>query len=139
MKNSEVLEIAENYMHVWSAGNDGLLEKFAAGDLHVEYTHFPKSLNGIEEYRRVLKQTYNSFPDIKILVKEIDLSDNKAIVKWTYVGTHLNDILFGVEPSGRSVKVDGVSILDINQGKVVREYGIVDNLSLLIQLGAVKI
>ncbi|WP_353718971.1 ester cyclase [Dyadobacter sp. 676] len=138
MENSELGKIAENYMQIWNAGQDDLLEKWADDDLKVSYTHFEKPLNGVEEYRRVLNQTFWSFPDLRITVEEVNVCDGSAVVKWTYTGTHLNGNLFGVEPNGQKVKVSGLSILHIREGKVVREYGIVDNLSLVIQLGALK-
>lgn len=139
MENIESKEIAKNYMQIWNAGNDFLLDTWADNELNVEYTHFPKRLVGIDEYRRVLKQTYHSFPDIRISVHEVDVLDNKAILKWTYTGTHQKDTLFGVDPAGKKVNVSGLTILDISGGKVIREYGIVDNLSLIMQLGALKV
>jgi len=139
MENIGLKEIAENYMQIWNVGSDPLLDKWANNDLNVEYTHFQKSIVGIDEYRQVLRQTYHSFTDIKISVQEVNVSANKAIVKWTYTGTHQNNTLFGVDPAEKRVTVSGLSILDINGGKVVREYGIVDNLSLIMQLGALEI
>jgi steroid delta-isomerase-like uncharacterized protein len=139
MENIGLKEIAENYMQIWNVGSDSLLDKWANNDLNVEYTHFQKTIVGIDEYRQVLKQTHHFFPDIKISVQEVNVSVNKAIVEWTYTGTHQNNTLFGVDPAEKKVTVSGLSILDINGGKVVREYGIVDNLSLIMQLGALEI
>ncbi|MHA4741299.1 ester cyclase [Dyadobacter sp. MSC1_007] len=138
MEKKEIIDIANKYMQIWNAGNDGLLLDFASNDLEVEYTHFQKTYQGVEEYRQVLNQTYMSFPDLKIFIDEVQVFENKALVKWTYTGSHLNGILFGVEPAGKKVKVSGLSILDVFNGKVVREYGIVDNLALVLQIGALK-
>jgi steroid delta-isomerase-like uncharacterized protein len=138
MEKKEIIDIANKYMQIWNAGNDGLLLDFASNDLEVEYTHFQKTYQGVEEYRQVLNQTYMSFPDLKIFIDEVQVFENKALVKWTYTGSHLNGILFGVEPAGKKVKVSGLSTLDVFNGKVVREYGIVDNLALVLQIGALK-
>jgi steroid delta-isomerase-like uncharacterized protein len=138
MEKKEIIDIANKYMQIWNAGNDGLLLDFASNDLEVEYTHFQKTYQGVEEYRQVLNQTYMSFPDLKIFIDEVQVFENKALVKWTYTGSHLNGILFGVEPAGKKVKVSGLSVLDVFNGKVVREYGIVDNLALVLQIGALK-
>ncbi|WP_051664202.1 ester cyclase [Dyadobacter crusticola] len=138
MEISDIKRVAENYMQVWDSGKDGLLEKWACKDLIVEYTHFEKPLNGIEQYRKILIQSYLSFPDITISVDEINAIQDKAIVKWKYTGTHKNDVLFGVAPEGKRVTVTGISILDFCNDRVSREYGIVDNLSLVLQLGALR-
>lgn len=138
MEKKEIIDIATKYMQIWNADKNGLLSDFASTDLEVEYTHFEKIYHGIEEYRQALDKTYMSFPDIKIFIDEVQVSENKAFIKWTYTGSHLNGTLFGIEPTGKKVKVSGFTILDVFDGKVVREYGIVDNLALVLQLGALK-
>ncbi|MCG2590468.1 ester cyclase [Rhodohalobacter sulfatireducens] len=59
-----------------------------------------------------------------------------ATIIWEYNGTHENGNLFGVESSGKKVTVRGMTFLKCENGKVIEEKGIVDNLSLLMQLGA---
>ncbi|NBC64512.1 MAG: hypothetical protein GVY07_02460 [Bacteroidetes bacterium] len=56
-------------------------------------------------------------------------------MNWHYSGTHENGNLFGVESSGKKVTVKGMTLLKFQNGKIVEEKGIVDNLSLMMQLG----
>jgi steroid delta-isomerase-like uncharacterized protein len=140
MSGKELFEIASGYMQIWSSGNENLLDQYAADDLQVFYTHFPKPINPSAAYKEMLKQTYGFFPDITISIDEIEIAENQmdVFVSWTYQGKHTHGKLFGVEPSDRKVKVSGMTRLQIENGKVVSEKGIVDNLSLLFQLGALK-
>lgn len=126
---------ADNYMQIWSADSEGLLDIYAVEDLVVEYTHLPK-IEGIESYKKVLQSTYQSFPDLKIHIDEIFVNkkENSVTVFWNYTGTHQNNQLFGVQPSGKKIAVNGMSWLQFEDNKVVHEKGIVDNLSLLMQL-----
>jgi hypothetical protein len=43
-----------------------------------------------------------------------------------------------VESSDKKISVSGITILKIKNGLVTKEKGIVDNLSLIMQLGALK-
>jgi len=126
-------------MQVWSAGKENLLDEFAAKDLKVNYTHFEKTYSGISEYKAMLKQTHVFFPDLKITLKETIPNENGdgITIFWEYNGTHKNGNLFGGESSGKKVNVSGITLLQIQNGKVKEEKGIVDNLSLMMQLGAI--
>lgn len=126
---------ADNYMQIWNADSEGLLDIYAAEDIVVEYTHLPR-VEGIEQYKQALQGIYRSFPDMKIHVDEISVNkkENTVTVFWNYTGTHQNVKIFGVEPSGKKIAVNGMSFLQFEDNKVVHEKGIVDNLSLLMQL-----
>ena len=138
MNAQEIKELSSSYMEIWNAGEEDLLNEFADDDLTVNYTHFEKTYNSISEYQTMLKQTHTFFPDLEITLKQIIPSDNKrsATISWEYRGTHENGNLFGVESSGKNVTVQGMTVLTFQNGKVVEEKGIVDNLSLMMQLGA---
>ena len=130
---------ADNYMQIWNADSEGLLDVYADENLIVEYTHF-KRLEGVEAYKKFLQATYKSFPDLKVDVSEIipNKKDSSAIVFWNYIGTHQNDAIFGVEPSGKEIGVNGMTFLKFKDKKVVYEKGMLDNLSLLMQLNPNK-
>jgi steroid delta-isomerase-like uncharacterized protein len=140
MKNKDIRDIATAYMQIWSSGKDSLLDTLAHKDLEVYYTHFEKTYNGISDYKVVLKMTYEFFPDLSIeLLKVIpNEQDNIVTVSWEYKGTHKNGNLFGVEAADKAVSVKGITLLEIENGLVKKECGIVDNLSLIMQLGVLN-
>ncbi len=138
MSTEDVRGIAERFIHAWSVGNFDIIDELASPDLQVMYTHFPQTYKGPEAFKEILAQTFAAFPDMKITVEEVIPSGNRAVVRWVYNATHQHGILFGVEASGQKVRVSGLTIYTIINGKVVREDGIVDNLSLAMQLGALS-
>jgi predicted ester cyclase len=135
MQGKDPEKIAMDYMQVWNAGNENILDTLASKHLEVSYTHFEKVYKGIDAYKEALRTTYSYFPDIRINVREVFLAGDTATVIWTYTGTHKSGNLFGFEPSGTPVNVSGITILEIAEGLVSTEKGIVDNLALLMQLG----
>lgn len=138
MERNELKQIAWDYMQIWSAGKENLLDEFADENLKVDYTHFEKTYNNIPDYKAMLKQTHEFFPDLQITLNEVIPNENlnSATVFWEYKGTHENGNLFGIESSGKFVSISGITLLQFQGGKVKAEKGIVDNLNLLMQLGA---
>ncbi len=130
-------KLAKDYMHIWDANSEGMLDIYADKELIVEYTHMPR-IEGVEAYKSFLQGTYSSFPDIQITLGEVicNKKENSITLYWNYAGTHQNNTLFGVAPSGKRVVVNGMTVLTVKKGKVIREKGIIDNLSLLMQLNA---
>lgn len=127
--------LADNYMQIWNAQSEGLLDIYAIEDLVVEYTHF-KRIEGRNNYKTFLQNTYESFPDMKVTVADlfVNKQQENVTVFWNFSGTHQKNLLFGVEPNGKSISVNGMSLLKIKDKKIVLEKGIIDNLSLLMQL-----
>jgi len=136
MEPHALKERAILYMQIWSAGGDKVLEEVAHPELEVTYPHFGQTYQGIDAYREMLRMTYHFFPDLSTNVKRCTPAENTATVEWTYTGTHQNGELFGVEAGGKEVQVSGITILTFKDDKVIREDGIVDNLALAMQIGA---
>ena len=140
MDKEKMKSIASEYMKIWSAGNADLLDKYADANIVADYTHFEKPYKGITDYKSMLEMTYDFFPDLRITINNMILnaSKQKVTVEWKYDGTHKNGNLFGVESSGKKISVSGITILELKNGLITKENGIVDNLSLVMQLGALN-
>ncbi|MDF0708911.1 ester cyclase [Flagellimonas okinawensis] len=138
MDKEKLKNTASEYMQIWSAENADLLDKCADKNIVADYTHFEKPYKGVQNYKSMLKMTYDFFPDLKITIKNLIPNEVEQIVtvEWKYDGTHTNGNLFGVESSGKKISVSGITILEIEKGLVTKEKGIVDNLNLIMQLGA---
>jgi steroid delta-isomerase-like uncharacterized protein len=68
--------------------------------------------------------------DMDILVGEDDL----IVEHFTASGTQQGEI-FGVPPSGRTVRLPGINIWRLRDGRIVERWGRLDELGLLRQLG----
>lgn len=128
--------VARKFIQVWSAGNLDLIDRLAHPDLEVRYTHFPEPIKGRAAFRAVLQDTFRHFPDLVTTARAVIPGEHEAAVEWQYEGTHTHGELFGVEPSGRRVRVTGMTMYRIRDGKVVDERGVVDVLGLMTQVGA---
>jgi len=58
------------------------------------------------------------------------------VTRWTYRGTHKSELM-GIAPTGKQVTVTGICIDRIVGGKIAEEWGEMDNLGMMQQLGVV--
>jgi len=80
--------------------------------------------------RRILA----GFPDACNTIDEIVAEADRVVVRWTMTGTHGGDGL-GFPATGRAVRLEGVTISRIADGRIAEHWSFRDDLGLLRQLG----
>lgn len=135
MEKKAAIELAQNYLSVWSAGRAHLLKEYAHPQLQVYYSHFGSGYSDIEAFREMLEMTHRYFPDLELHFEEIIPSEDKVTIRWTHTGHHQSGEVYGVKASGKYMEVPGMTILTLTEGKVIKEEGVVDNLAMAVQLG----
>jgi steroid delta-isomerase-like uncharacterized protein len=88
---------------------------------------------GVREY---FTEFFEAFPDFALEVRSTVNEGERAAVHWTAVGTHLGP-LWGVEPTGARVDFEGIDLLEVRDGLIVRNDAVADTLSIARQLGLV--
>jgi steroid delta-isomerase-like uncharacterized protein len=89
--------------------------------------------SGVREY---FTEFFAAFPDFALEVQSIVTEGDRSAVHWTAVGTHLGS-LWGVEPTGARVTFEGIDLLVVREGRIVRNDAVADTLSITRQLGLV--
>lgn len=80
---------------------------------------------------------YAGVPDLKHDVEAVIADADHVVVRFVLRGTHTG-LLFGQIPAtGKSIAVACHAILHISHGKVARIQGVMDELSMLRQLGVI--
>jgi len=74
-------------------------------------------------------------PDLKFTVDDTISEKDKLVVAWTITGTHRGEFL-GVPPTNKRVSFSGITINQIENGKILESTVIWDGLGLLKQFGA---
>jgi predicted ester cyclase/mannose-6-phosphate isomerase-like protein (cupin superfamily)/uncharacterized protein YndB with AHSA1/START domain len=69
-------------------------------------------------------------------VQELISAGDHVIARWTGSGTHRGELM-GIDPTGKPINVDAISIFRIADGKIAEEWTVWDALGLLQQVGAV--
>jgi steroid delta-isomerase-like uncharacterized protein len=77
-----------------------------------------------------------AFPDMNTTVNDIVAEGDKVVVRYTIRGTHTGDMM-GVPPTGKSGEIAGITMLRLEDGKIVEEFSLADMMTLYQQLGLV--
>ena len=102
----------------------------------VEQVPFPGQGPGLEGLKDVLRGMRSAFPDLIFAVQEQVSDGDKVATRFEWTGTHQGTFL-GVPATGRFVRVWGMVIDRLEQGRIKDTRIIMDILGLMIQLGVV--
>jgi steroid delta-isomerase-like uncharacterized protein len=91
-------------------------------------------LHGVEGLRGMLTKYWRAFPDLQFTVIDTLVQEARLTVVWVAKGTHQGPIL-NIPPTGHRVEVKGVSVMDVQEGLVVRGQYIWDLAGMLRHLG----
>lgn len=112
----------------------------ASGDLSAAQNVLtPHLQKGGEESAKAAKSV---FPDLRVTLEDTVAEGDKVVARWTATGTHKGEgshALFGrVKPTGKPLRIQGITILRFKEGHVVETWGVTDELGAARQLGVVK-
>jgi steroid delta-isomerase-like uncharacterized protein len=91
-------------------------------------------LHGHEGLRAMLENYWRAFPDLRFRVVSTLVEGDRVAIVWVAEGTHQGPIM-NIPPTGHPVEVRGVSVIDVQDGLVVRGQHIWDLAGMLRHLG----
>jgi len=128
-------EIVRRYRAIYNAGNLDTLEEVLAADFipHNLMAGLPLGIEGI----KILQQgTMATWPDMHVTTDDLIAEGDKVVERWTQTMTHTGGAVFGAPAnSGKIVRVTGMSIYRIVDGKIVEHWAEMDFHTVLTQLG----
>ena len=81
---------------------------------------------------------FSCFPDFRFEVVNIIGSGEEASVHWRATGTFDGEGIFeGFRPNGATIDIEGIDLLTLENGRIVRITALLNGLELARQLGAV--
>lgn len=121
---------------VITRGNIDSAAQFAWEDV-VEQVPLPGQGPGLEGLKDILRAMRAGFPDLVFSIQEQISEGDKVASRFEWTGTHKGTFL-GVPATGRSVRVWGIVIDRLEQGRIKDTRIIMDSLGLMIQLGVIS-
>jgi steroid delta-isomerase-like uncharacterized protein len=120
---------------VFNRGNLSVVDEVVAPG----YVHYDPATgemgSGTEGLERMLRVYREAFPDFEIRLDEQIATDDRVVERWTGHGTHQGAIM-GIPPTGRDIRVSGISIHTLRDGRITETYTVFDTAGMLRQLGA---
>ena len=89
-----------------------------------------------EALKQFIKSVLVAFPDARYTVEDQLADGGKVLTRWSFTGTHKGELM-GIAPTGKPVRISGMVIDRIVDGKIVEEWEEWDALGMMQQLGVV--
>jgi glyoxylase-like metal-dependent hydrolase (beta-lactamase superfamily II) len=70
--------------------------------------------------RAFFEETFAAMPDMRFEVLDVVAARNQAAVRWRATGTFSGGSFQGIQPTGSRVKLEGIDLLTVEDGKIVR-------------------
>src|SRR5688500_2445671 len=77
-----------------------------------------------------------AFPDLHVHLEDMVADGEKLVTRYTVHGTH-NGELMGIPPTGKQISIGGIAIDRFEDGQSVEHWEIIDQLSMMQQLGVI--
>ena len=124
------------FQEVWNEGNTQTVHELLSSDVvAIGQAGAEVELHGPQEFASFVEQIRSAFPDIHVKVEDVFGADDKVVLRWSARMTHQGNTL-GVPATGKPVRLTGITIARIVDGKIVAGWDNWDQLGMLQQIGA---
>jgi len=131
MRNKQL--VRESIERVWGQQRLDEVDRFLARDF-VDHGALPGSLPGPAGFADGVRRLLAAFPDARNEIDDIVAEGDRVVVRWTMTGTHTGGGL-GVPATGRAVRVAGITMSRVVDGRIAEHWIYRDDIAMLRQLG----
>ena len=122
-----------NWMeHAINGGNFRVVDELAHPDY--VYRNPTDELRGAEAIKGLFAAYRAAFPDFHVRVDDRVATGDRMVQAFTITGTHEGEFM-GISPTRRKIRVHGIVMSRFEDGKIVEEWEVIDQLAFLQQLG----
>jgi steroid delta-isomerase-like uncharacterized protein len=130
-------DVQREYLEAWNKRDFEKMKTL----LHANYSYTGpdgKEQTGPDAGLKVARMWATAFPDGKVEIKKTMGQGDITIAEFIGRGTH-NGELMGVKPTGKPMEIRICNVMETRDGKIYREREYMDMLTLMSNLGAVKL
>ena len=125
---SQMLAAVATWVEAWNTGNTDGLEALMTPDF--ERTAPDQNARGPDELKALIANVHKVYPDFRITNDAAAAGPGGGFVQWTASGTDSGS----ENPTGKAIKVTGISRYQFVDGKIARELVTFDSAELRRQL-----
>ena len=124
------------YQEVWNERKVQVVDKFLSPSHALVDPNASDTRTGPEAYKEVVTRFFRAFSNLKFDVQDMVCEKDKVAAYWTISGVHTGEYN-GIAPTNKKIQVDGISIHQIADGKIMDTLSVWDTLGLLKRIGAI--
>ncbi|MFN8590953.1 MAG: ester cyclase [Thermomicrobiales bacterium] len=125
--------IREFFEQIWNQRSEEAIDRFVSESAAGNDPDFGQ---GREGFKAQWRQWMDAFPDLHFAIEEMVAEGDTVVARWTLTGTHQGPFL-GIAPTGRKIRVAGMSLDHLRDGILVSGFDGWDNYGLRQQLGII--
>lgn len=135
MNNADIVRTACRV--IWSEGQLDRIGEFYADDFSADYpmTDWGEGIAGIRALAAGIRQ---AFPDYAETIEELIDAGSRIVVRLRISGTQHGDLPL-LPATGRRVEFRDMTVCELHEGRIARQWGLTDYLTLYAQLGLVEL
>jgi len=103
-------------------------------DTNITLVTSPQNLVGIESFKAYYQNFITGFSETQFTIVDIFGQGDKIVKHWNFKGKHTGDF-FGIPATGKTLNIDGVTLVKMKNGKIAQEQDFMDNMVFMQQLG----
>ena len=119
----------------FNQGELAVVDEVLAPDHHTHIT-FGGAPKGPQGLKLMIALFRTAFPDLRCTVEDEIIERNKFAVRWSMRGTH-QGMFLGNPSTGRQIDVLGIIFGRTENGRIIEDWTLTDQLGILQQLGIV--
>ena len=133
MSTEENKAIQRRFQDIWNQGDFSIIKEIWDKDF-INHNVNAKGFEGIKQFITIYR---NAFPDLEFKIDDQIAEGDKVVMHYTITGTHKGEFL-GIPATGKSIKITGIAIHRIVNGRIVEIWANWDALGLMQQLGSIS-
>jgi steroid delta-isomerase-like uncharacterized protein len=136
-ENAKVEKNIAMYTQTWddiiNQGNLDLINDTNFDD-SITLVYSPENIVGIDDFKAYYSNFVNGFSNVEFTMVDVFGQGDKIVKHWRFKGTHTGDF-FGMPATNNNVDIDGVTLVEMKNGKIAKEQDFMDNIVFMQQLG----
>lgn len=130
----EAQAFSTRVLAMWNDHDINIADEVYAPEIVRHDCAIPEAIVGLDNVKDYLKNQFTAFPDLNLTEDEMIVAGNKGVQRWKMTGTNTGP-MGNMPPTGRSVKISGVSVGHFDNGKLVEIWDFYNVLDMMQQLG----
>jgi steroid delta-isomerase-like uncharacterized protein len=119
----------------WNGRQVEAMDKYYAPD-YVHHDEARGDVRTLDDYKQWARDLLAGLSDFHVSTDDLIAEQNKAIKRWTVTGVHSGP-LAGAAATGRRIRLSGVSVYRVENGRIAEAWYAYDAFGLLQQLGVI--
>jgi len=122
--------LAERWIAAWNSHRPDQMLPLFSDDIFYEDVAFGEVSHGKAEVSKFAASEFEAVPDLELKLLRADIQGGHGTIEWTFSGTDRD-----IYKTGKKFSVRGVSVIDIRDGKIVRNLDFYDSGTIMRQVG----